>query len=317
MITEDPARWDVRILHDQGIRAERGLARQSRSGWAGYGKPSLSSGLNQPLALGDDNGHACDRLGAGQVDGIQRAQQRARKHRGVIQDGFAHRDLGDYGQDRRQIRQRLRIIAQRGAGSLCPHQRRADQVARVVSHPGPQCITLGLGMNKLEHCRRVDVDHMRSSRTASRSADEFLAVPGRTGMDKSAAVPPGTPGGSAVPCAISSASCGEYACGGVIIPTTRPRLVTTIVSPLLAWSNTADVLRVTSRTPIVLVVMPICYNMHGRCSVVRRAGWCLPADVHAAAWAMRAGPGAASLVGEGLPARRVAGVVVTWSGPTG
>jgi len=69
-------------------------------------------------------------------------------------------------------------------------------------------------------------------------------------MDKRAAVPPGTAGGSTMPSAISSASCGEYACGGVIIPTTRPRLVTTIVSPLLTWSNTADVLRVTrARTP--------------------------------------------------------------------
>ena len=43
-----------------------------------------------------------------------------------------------------------------------------------------------------------------------------------------------------------------------MIPTTRPRLVTTIVSPLLVRSKTSDVLRVTSRTPIVTVVMSTC-----------------------------------------------------------
>src|ERR1700733_11063056 len=46
-----------------------------------------------------------------------------------------------------------------------------------------------------------------------------------------------------------------------MIPTTRPRLVTMMVSPLLVRSKTSDVLRVTSRTPIVVVVMPICYNI--------------------------------------------------------
>jgi hypothetical protein len=34
-----------------------------------------------------------------------------------------------------------------------------------------------------------------------------------------------------------------------------------MVSPLLVRSKTSEVLRVTSRTPIVVVVMPICYNI--------------------------------------------------------
>jgi hypothetical protein len=34
-----------------------------------------------------------------------------------------------------------------------------------------------------------------------------------------------------------------------------------IVSPLLVRSKTSEVLRVTSRTPIVVVVMPICYHI--------------------------------------------------------
>jgi hypothetical protein len=80
-------------------------------------------------------------------------------------------------------------------------------------------------------------------------------------MASNAAVPPGTAGGSTAPAAISSVSCGEYACGGVMIPTTRPRLVTMIVSPLLVRSKTSEVLRVTSRTPIVVVVMSRCYNI--------------------------------------------------------
>jgi hypothetical protein len=36
-----------------------------------------------------------------------------------------------------------------------------------------------------------------------------------------------------------------------------------MVSPSLVRSNTSDVLRVTSRTPIVTVVMPRCYNING------------------------------------------------------
>src|ERR1039457_674901 len=46
-----------------------------------------------------------------------------------------------------------------------------------------------------------------------------------------------------------------------MIPTTLPRLVTMMVSPLLVRSNTSEALRVTSRTPIVVVVISRCYNL--------------------------------------------------------
>src|ERR1022692_68206 len=135
----------------------------------------------------------------------------------------------------------------------------------MVCQPGSQRSALRLRMDELEHRRSADVNQGRSSRIASRSAAEFLGAPDGIGIDSSADVPPGTAGGSTTPDAIRSASCADYACGGVMIPTTRPRLVTMTVSPLLVRSNTSEVLRVTSRTPIVRVVMSKCYNTE-RCS---------------------------------------------------